>query len=105
MRHEAERVGLLAGENADDVRDARRSAELVAPCVGFLHAHLETDLLQLIDDVFTGAGVGRGPDRPAANRAGQHADVSDRVGVVEKAGLARAGSMPPTRPGRSELGH
>ena len=92
MGNDAERVGLLAGKNADDVRDACRSAELMAPRVGFLHAHLEADLLELIDDVFPCAGVCRGPDGPAANGAREHADVSDRVGVVEKAGLARAGT-------------
>ena len=67
MGDEPERVGLLAGKNADDVRDARRAAELVAPRVGFLHPHLEADLLQLIDDVFARAGVGR-RTRPAGCR-------------------------------------
>ena len=92
MGNDAHRVGLLAGKNADDVRDARRPAQLVPPRVGFLHPHLETDLLQLIDDVFARAGVGRRPDRPAADGAREHADVSIRIGVVEKAGLARAGT-------------
>ena len=92
MGDDAERVGLLAGKNADDVRDARRAAELMAACVGLLHPHLEANLLELIDDVLPCAGVCGGPDGPAANGAREHADVSDRVGVVEKAGLARAGT-------------
>ena len=92
MGDDAERVGLLAGKNADDVRDARGAAELMASSVGLLHPHLEPDLLQLVDDVFPRAGVGGGPDGPAANGAREHADVGDRVAVVEKAGLARAGA-------------
>ena len=92
MGDDAQCVGLLARQNADDVRDARRPAQLMPPRVGFLDPHLETDLLQLIDDVFPRAGVGRRPDRSAADGAREHADMSIRIGVVEKAGLARAGT-------------
>ena len=100
MGDDAERVGLLAGKNADDVRDARRAAELMAPCVGLLHAHLEADLLQLIDDVFPRAGVGRGPDGPAADGAREHADVSIALASLKRPGWreqAHAAVPPPGR--------
>ena len=84
---------MLAGQDADDVGDARRAPELVPPRVGLLHAHLEADLLQLIDDVVARARVGRGADRPAADRAREHADVRARVGVDEKAGLPGTGGQ------------
>ena len=47
--------------------------------IRFLHADLEPEEPQLVDDVVAGPGVGRRADRPAADRAGEHADV--RAGV------------------------
>ena len=87
MRDDAQRLGLLAWQDPYDVRHPRRAAQLVAACVGFLNPHLEAELLQLVDNVFTRPCVGSRAHRPAADRAGEHADVSDGVGVVEETGL------------------
>ena len=91
MRDQADRVRLLARQDADDVGDARRAPELVAARVGLLHAHLEPDLLQLIDDVFAGAALagvptGRLPIVPASMLTWATALVS-----VKRPGCAGAG--------------
>ena len=92
MRDQADRVRLLARQDADDVGDARRAPELVAPRIGFLDAHVEPDLPQLIDDVFpwpcalAGVPTGRLPIVPASMLT-----WATRVGVVEEGGLPGAG--------------
>ena len=58
------------------------------PRIRFLDAHVEPEQPQLVDDVGAGAGVGGCADRPAADRAGQHADVRAGVLFGEEAGLA-----------------
>ncbi len=58
--------------------------------VGFLHAHLVAEELQLVDDVGAGARVGRGAHGAAADRAGEHLDVGAGVGFGKEDALAGA---------------
>src|SRR5450756_438085 len=79
------RVLLTPRLDRDDVRDVRGESEVQAPGVGLLHADVEAEEAQLVDDVLARAEIFRCADGAAADRAGEHADV--RAGVLEgKAG-------------------
>ena len=92
MREQADRLAARAGQDGDDVGDARREAELAAPRVGFLHPDVVSVQLQLVDDVGARARVLGRADRTAADRAGEHLHV--RAGVVVAKRERRSGSIP-----------
>ena len=79
MGQQADGFGALTRQDAHDVRDPHRLAEIAPSCVRFLHADIEPQLFQLFDDVRAGPRIGRTAGRPAADGAGQHADVSSGV--------------------------
>ena len=79
MRDEADRVGLAARLDRDDVGDPCGQPEFRPHRVGFLHADVESVEPQLIDEVGPRLRIVRGARRPAANRARQHIHVRPRV--------------------------
>ena len=62
MRDEPDRFASRPGQHGDDVGDTRRAAQLRPPRIRLLNPHLEPEQLQLVDDVVTGARIGRGAD-------------------------------------------
>ena len=84
MRDQPDRVAIGAGLDRDDVRDARRQAEVGAPCVSFLDADVVTVEPQLVDDVLAGFGVFGRADRPAPVLVGFAAETSDVIGYASR---------------------
>ena len=83
MRHEGDGVATLAFQHRYHVDDRRRDAVVRVDGIRLLDAHREASLLELLDDVSTGARSRAGADGPAANRACQHLDVRARAGDVD----------------------
>ena len=54
VRDERDRFGSSSGPHRDDVGDARREPDRGPPGIGLLHAHVETEEPQLVDDVRRG---------------------------------------------------
>ena len=79
VRDQPDGLRPRAWQRSNDVDNVRRLPELGPPRVRLLDPHLETEQCQLVDDVLAGALIGRRADCPAANRAGQHADVRSSV--------------------------
>ena len=90
MGEQSDSLATSAGQHRDDVRDARREAELTATGVGFLHPDVVTEQLELVDDVSPGARILRRSCRTAADRAREHLDVCARVLVRKNTGAPGA---------------
>ena len=84
--------------------DPRRAAELRPARVRLLHANLEAEEPQLFDDVGAGPRVGGRADRPAADGAGEHPDVSAGVLVGENARVARAAGGAKSQKNQNQVG-
>ena len=79
VRHQAERVGSLAGGYCDDVEHLGRKARDRMGDPRLLHPDRETATLELGDEIRARRGVGVGAEWPSADLLGQHRQVGARV--------------------------